>query len=111
MTTETIPNTVSQLSETLDRTGEILRQKSAVACEVVSKEAGHLATCATKRIRENPLPAVLGAVGIGVAIGLLIMSGRQSTSYHETLVQDPLEHAGDALRSGLAQLYKGVKFW
>lgn len=111
MTTETISHTASQVSETLDRTGEVLRQKSAAACEAMSKEANHLATCASQRIRENPLPAVLGAVGIGVAIGLLIMSGRQSTNYQETLVQDPLEHAGDALRSGLAQLYKGVKFW
>lgn len=111
MTTETIPQTAEQLGETLDRTGKIIREKSAVACDALSKEANHLATCASERIRENPLPAVLGAVGIGIAIGVLIASGRQSNNYHETLIQEPLEHASDAVRNSLGHLYNSVKFW
>ena len=108
---ETIDRKGKQLSESIDRTGKILREKSASACDAVTKEANHLATCASERIRENPLPAVLGAVGIGIAIGLLITSGRQSHSYQETFVQEPLEQAGDAIRNSLGHLYNSVKFW
>jgi ElaB/YqjD/DUF883 family membrane-anchored ribosome-binding protein len=111
MTTETITEPAEQLSETLDRTGKIIREKSALACDAMAKEASHLATCASERIRENPLPAVLGAVGIGLAIGMLIMSGRQSNNYQQALVQEPLEHAGEAVRNSLGQLYNSVKFW
>lgn len=110
MTTETIAQPAEQLSESLDRTGKIIREKSSLACDAMAKEANHLASCASQRIRENPLPAVLGALGLGIAIGLLITSGRQST-YQEALIQEPLEHAGDAVRNSLGHLYNSVKFW
>jgi len=111
MITETIAQPAEQLNESLERTGKIIREKSAHACDTVVKEANHLATCASQRIRENPLPAVLGAVGVGLAIGLLIASGRQSTSYQEALIQEPLEHAGEAVRNSLGHLFNSVKFW
>ncbi|GAA5125747.1 hypothetical protein JIN84_14605 [Luteolibacter yonseiensis] len=111
MTTESTTHPAEQIRETLDHTGQIIREKSAIACDAMAKEASHLATCASERIRENPLPIVLGAVGVGIAIGALIMSGRQSHSYQEALIQEPLEHAGDAIRNSLGHFYNSVKFW
>ncbi len=109
MTTDNINTTAGELSDTLDRTGETLREKSTELCSAISKETSHLVSCASKQIRENPLPAVLGAVGIGVAIGCLLMSGRQSPE--ERFVQEPLDQAGDAIRNSLSHLYNSLKFW
>ena len=66
---------------------------------------------ASGKIRRNPLPAVAGAFAFGIAIGCVIMSGRQSDSHESFDLREPLADAGDILTGSLRAVYNNLKFW
>lgn len=80
-------------------------------CQAFRKEADHLISSASDKIRSNPLPAVAGAFAFGIAVGCLIMSGRQSGTHDSFDLREPLADAGDALTKSLRAVYDNLKFW
>lgn len=58
-------------------------------------------------LRENPVPAVLGALAVGFVIGLLVRAFEPKDSYDE--LRDRVEAAEDSLRSVLEPLAKRTK--
>ena len=111
MTLESIPENADEFGEILDRTAKPLRQASIDASRAICTEAKHALACATEQIRKNPVPIVVGAVAFGVAIGYLIVSGRQTDTFHERYVDEPLAQATDAISSTFNRLYGNLKFW
>ena len=111
MTLESIPENADKFGEILDRTTKPLRQASVDASHAICTEAKHALACATEQIRKNPVPIVVGAVAFGVAIGYLIVSGRQTDTFHERYVDEPLAQATDAISSTFNRLYGNLKFW
>ena len=99
MTTESTPKPLGPI---LDRNGKPL--------ERAKSEGEHLLACASDRIRENPVPMVLGAFGLGIAVGCLIMSSRHE-SPAEILVTGPANQAAEAIGETLNRLYANLKFW
>lgn len=69
---------------------------------------------ASECIRKNPLSSVVGAVVFGLAVGVLIMSGRHAPNLQERFVEEPLEHANEVLSNvseNLSRLVANLKFW
>lgn len=54
-------------------------------------------------VRANPVPVVLGALAVGVLIGIAI-GHREEPTFRERYVDDPLQNARDALASILSPL-------
>lgn len=114
MTNETLNKTAGELTEILDRTGEPIRKATRDTCDKIRNDAGQMITCASDRIRQNPVPSVLGALAVGVAIGCLITSGKNHSSFQERIVEEPLNiasHIGESLTDSLSRLYTNLKFW
>jgi len=62
-------------------------------------------------MRENPVPLILGALGMGIAIGLAIRYASTSDQKAETEVKSPLENLNWSLLSlpFLWPLFKSVR--
>jgi ElaB/YqjD/DUF883 family membrane-anchored ribosome-binding protein len=88
-----------------------LEESAETTCQTIRKEADQLISRASEKIRSNPLPAVAGAFAFGIAIGCVIMSGRQSGSNDSFDLREPLAETGDILSSSLRALYENLKFW
>ena len=80
-------------------------------CQALRKEADELLSRASEKIRSNPLPAVAGAFAFGIAIGCVLMSGRQPGSNESFDLSEPLADAGDILSGSLRTAYNNLKFW
>lgn len=100
-------NPGQQLAETV----ESVRKSATSACDSLCQETSRLASCASARIRENPLPAVLGAAAFGAAVCYLILSNRQEPCFREKYLDDPLADAGEGVSTCLRDLYANLKFW
>lgn len=112
--TTTTNDTTAKLGNILDETGKPIRQASRETLDVIRAEAGQLVSSANDKIRKNPLPSVLGALAVGLAIGCLIGSGRNHCSPRERFIEEPLDlanHIGDSVKNSLSQLYTNLKFW
>ena len=71
-------------------------------CHSVSEKAEDTLVRSKEYVRENPVPVVLGALALGVAIGYLIVTARREPTFRERYVDDPLNTARDALYAALA---------
>lgn len=90
------------LGAILDRNGKPL--------QCARSEGDDILACASDRIRENPISMVLGALGLGIAVGCLIMSARHE-SPEEHFITGPANHAAEAVGATLNRLYANLKFW
>lgn len=86
--------------------GEHLEQASREVCNQVRDRADELLAEAKHCIRRNPVPVVLGAQGVGIAIGCLIACNRSAPS-----LQDRASDAGDAIADSARNLFDNLKFW
>ncbi|MES2920924.1 MAG: hypothetical protein V4819_05235 [Verrucomicrobiota bacterium] len=107
MSLESISKNAGQLGEILERTGQPIAQAATEASHAICSEAEHLLAFASERIRQNPVPVVVGAVAFGIAIGYLIVAGRHTPTFQERYVNAPLDQAGGAF----GRLYENLKFW
>ncbi|MEO5912887.1 MAG: hypothetical protein ABIS50_01555 [Luteolibacter sp.] len=87
-----------------------VEDSASTACECIRKEAEKMMSCASDKIRSNPLPAVAGAFAFGIAVGCLIISGRNSSA-HDFDLREPLADASDTLSNSLRAVYENLKFW
>lgn len=111
MSLESISKNAGPLGEILERTGQPILQASSEAGHAIYSEAEHLLACASERIRQNPVPFVVGAVAFGIAVGYLIVAGRHTPTFQERYVDEPLDQATDTITSTLNRLYENLKFW
>lgn len=103
----------AHLIEETDHTTRDLRASAMSACDAIKENAAHTLSCATDAIRKQPVPMVVGAMAFGVAVGCLLMAGRQQT-LHERFIEEPVDQAGDMLSSlsdHLSRVIHQLKFW
>jgi ElaB/YqjD/DUF883 family membrane-anchored ribosome-binding protein len=65
-------------------------------------KAGDTLAASKEYVRRNPVPVVLGAIGIGAAIGYMIIIARRKPAFSEQYVEEPLAVVREALLSALA---------
>lgn len=53
-------------------------------------------------VRQNPVPAVLGALAFGVALGYMLVTARREPTFRERYVDEPLDSAREAIIAALA---------
>ncbi len=111
MTQEPIRKLAAQADKTVENAAPPLMKATSDAATAIRHEAEEYLTCASEAIRKNPVPFVAGAVAFGVALGYLIASGRHQETFQERYINEPLDHATDALSSTLGKLYGNLKFW
>ncbi len=99
-----------QITATVDQTLKPLEEAVSAAYEALCKKTSPLTARASEKIRENPLPAVLGAALFGAAACYLLLS-RHEASLKESAIFEPLEEARDTFTSSLRSLYDNLKFW
>ncbi len=104
------PNPKTIASEA-GKAAETVKRKSQDACCAVGEECSDLLAGANDAIRKNPIPSVVGAFVCGLAIGVLVMSGRSQETFEDRYIHDPLDHAKDALSDTLHRLLGPLKFW
>lgn len=109
MTTESIQN-AGQLDDAPSHIGERIDTSQGGTCTTVRNEACHLLSCANEQIRKNPVPIVAGAAVVGLAIGYLLMSGKDAPDTRSSLLTDLPDQAGDFLSNTMATL-GNLKFW
>lgn len=107
MTTSSVPREAEQLHGTLKQTGESIADYSSEACKSVCSHTQELLACASESIRKNPIPAVVGALALGITVGCLLMTGRNTSVIDE----DTFSDVGDSLSKSLASLREHLKFW
>lgn len=111
---DNIPKTAEQLGEAIARKVEPLEQKARETVAKVREESHNAVCCASDYVSKNPLSSLVGAVAFGVAIGCLIMSGRQAPTLQQRYVKEPLDQASDMLSKvseSLGSLASNLKFW
>lgn len=92
------------------QTEQAIREASAKASRVVCEKSSEAMDCATESIRRHPVSSVAGALVFGIAVGVLIASGRSSPTFCERYLHNPLDHASDAI-SSLGRNSRNLKFW
>ncbi|MES2925126.1 MAG: hypothetical protein V4819_26470 [Verrucomicrobiota bacterium] len=100
-----------QATATVDETLKPLEESAVAAYESLCKETKQLVSRASEKIRENPVPAVLGAAVFGAAVCYLLMSGRHEASLKDNAIFEPLADASDNVNASLRSLYNNLKFW
>lgn len=90
--------------------GEQLEEASREVCNQIRDRADELLTEANACIRRNPVPIVLGALGVGIAIGCLVACNRNAPTLQER-ASDALADAGDAIVGSARHLFDNLKFW
>ena len=90
--------------------GEQLEQASREVCNQISDRADELLNEARNCIRRNPVPIVLGALGVGIAIGCLMACNRSAPTLQERAT-DALAEAGDAIMGSARHFLDTLKFW
>ena len=98
----TYESTPLPLGAILDRNGKPVRR--------ANPDSARLLSGASDLIRENPISMVLGALGLGIAVGCLIMTARQECA-EEHFITGPAEDAVEAVGATLNRLYANLKFW
>lgn len=111
MSLESISKNAGPLGEILERTGPPIAQAATEASHAICSEAEHLLACASERIRQNPVPIVVGAVAFGIAIGYLIVASKHTPTFQEQFVNEPLDQATDAIGNTFTRLVENLKFW
>ncbi len=100
-----------EIGETFTNILQPIENSAESACHSLRKDAKQVISRVNETICGNPLPSIAGAFAFGIAIGCLIMSGRQSSVHHSLGLREPLADAGDALSASLRNAYKSAKFW
>lgn len=85
-------------------------QRTAHNAAAAAKDVYHSArekvdcqlTSSREFVQRNPVPVVLGALALGVALGYLLMPGRRAPSLAHRYLDEPLDHARVALLAALA---------
>lgn len=107
MTTQSLPGETRQLQNDLKQVGERLADCSSEACKAVRTQTGEFITCASESIRKNPVPAVVGALALGITVGCLLMTARNPSVIDE----DTFADAGNSISNSFASLLDHLKFW
>jgi ElaB/YqjD/DUF883 family membrane-anchored ribosome-binding protein len=111
MSHDNLTQRAEEIGETFTNILEPIEHSAEAACHSLRKDAKQAISRVNDTICGNPLPSIAGAFAFGIAIGCLIMSGRQSASHHSLSLREPLADAGDALSASLRTVYKNAKFW
>ena len=92
-----------------DRAKEIGQQITDTAKETGQKITATVEDTVTRTkeyVSQNPVPAVLGAVAFGAALGCLMMMRRQKPTFGNRYVDEPLNSAREAIFAILAPVAK-----
>ena len=111
MTTDSLSNRAEKISDSFTNLLKPVEASAETSCQTLRKEANQLISRASTQIRRNPLPAVTGAFAFGIAIGCVIMSGRQSQPNESFDLRQPLADADEILTGSLRAVYNNLKFW
>lgn len=98
--------TLPSNSQIVGPAGEALQEASQGAYRQVHERACDLYDEASDCIRKNPVAVVAGALALGVAVGCLIMMGRDSEAD-----SNPLTDASDAICDSARGVFDHLKFW
>jgi ElaB/YqjD/DUF883 family membrane-anchored ribosome-binding protein len=71
-------------------------------CHDMSAKAEETMIRTKEYVRENPVPVVLGALAIGVALGYMLVMARREPTFRERYVDEPLDSAREAIIAALA---------
>ena len=89
-----------------DATKEAAQHASDAAkeiCHTVSVKAEDAMVRTKEYVRENPVPALLGALAFGAALGyMIVMTRRHEPTFRERYVNEPLHTAREAIYAVLA---------
>lgn len=99
-----------QVKDAVESAETNLREASANAGRAVSEKSQQLAHSTSEGIRTYPVSSVVGAFVFGIAVGVLIATGRRQPTFYERYLNEPLDHAGDAL-SAISRQSRNLKFW
>ncbi len=111
MNSQSTLQTAEKLNDQLLQAAEPLQQAAKNAYRTAREEGCQMISGASERIRQNPVPVVVGAVAFGIAVGCLIMSGRHTPTFQERYVDEPVAQVTDTINTTLARLYETLKFW
>lgn len=101
-----MPKNTAEAEAQIKNVSERVADSTTEAYKVVQEHAVEFLDCATDTIRRNPLTAVVGALGVGVALGCLLVSSRGHSINEDTFVD-----LGDSVTHSLSRLFDQLKFW
>lgn len=102
-TTDAAKDAFQTVRAKADEAYQTVRAKADETIQTVRAKADETATRTNEYVRQHPLPSLLGAVAVGVALGyLLAITRRHEPTFREQFVEEPLEAARRALYATLA---------
>lgn len=81
---------------------DLARNRTHEAVRAAREKGGQALAQGSQVVRENPVPALLGALAVGICVGVLISRREERLSFRERFAADPLHTTREALLAALA---------
>lgn len=98
--------------EATDTTRDAARRATETAKDIyhsAALKAEETLTTSKEYVRRNPVPAVLGAIAFGAAVGyMLILSSRRKPTFGERYVDEPFDAVREAILGALSPVTQSV---
>jgi hypothetical protein len=101
-TAKDVSNLTAEAAHCVARTAKDIYQSTA-------RQAGDKLAVSKEYVRRNPVPVVVGAIALGVAIGYVLMFARRKPSFGERYADEPLIAVREALLGALAPVTQRVQ--
>ncbi|MEZ0385720.1 MAG: YqjD family protein, partial [Verrucomicrobium sp.] len=90
-----------------DRANEaygVARERTNQALHVAKDKTDVALKQSSQYVRENPLPMLLGALAVGIAVGVAIGRREEQRTFRQRLADDPVHTARDAIYAVLSPI-------
>ncbi|MDB6175306.1 MAG: hypothetical protein JWL59_4617 [Chthoniobacteraceae bacterium] len=99
---DNLNETQSDVGEQSSHTMENLQQRAKQTWETVQDQTGRTMQEGATYVRENPVPVLIGALFLGLTLGLL--SGHREPTFRERYIDEPLHESHGILLGALVAL-------
>ncbi len=99
---ENLSETTSSVADQISTPAERLQHRAKETWETVQHRTGEVMHDGVTYVRENPIPIIIGALALGMTLGLL--GGRREPTFRERYIEEPLHESRGMLLGALLAL-------
>lgn len=82
----------------------VARERTQQALHTAKDKTNEALTHSGNYVKENPIPALLGALAVGIVVGVLISRKEEERTFRQRFAEDPVNTARGAVFAALAPI-------
>ena len=82
----------------------VARERTQQALHTAKDKTNQALAQSGQYVRENPLPALLGALAVGIVVGVIISRKEEERTFRQRFAEDPVNTARGAIFAALAPI-------